>query len=224
MNGTGIAVNKEKGLQLLVAAGYGGNADALLKIVTLQEKGTVVPGWDVPQDIAVTMAFGALVGKMDPMICDRVARIAREYMNGTTVTRDAGLAEKWFRFAADMGDGVSAWKVAEMHMRSEDLVKSNETLITYLTKAADAGLPYAQVALGRLYEQGALVGEKDVERARALYVKAAAFGDRAGLLRNALFLQAQAKVDGAYQPAYRAALEEFAKRADAPAWIFIALG
>lgn len=224
MNGTGIAVDKEKGMQMLVAAGYGGNADALLKIVALQEKGTQIPGWDVPSDIAVTMAFGALVGKMDPMICDRVARIAREYMNGTTVTRDVGLAEKWFRFAADMGDGVSAWKVAEMHLRSEDLVKSNDILITYLTKAADAGLPYAQVALGRLYEQGALVGKKDVERARALYEKAAQFGDRAGLLRNALFLQAESKIDGAYQPAYRAALQAFAKRDDAPSWIFIALG
>ena len=224
MNGTGITVDKEKGMKLLVAAGYGGNADALLKIVELQEKGTKIPGWDVPSDIAVTMAFGALVGKMDPMICDRVARIAREYMNGTTVTRDVSLAEKWFRFAADMGDGVSAWKVAEMHMRSEDLVKSNDTLIAYMTKAADAGLPYAQVALGRLYEQGALVGKKDIEHARALYEQAASFGDRAGLLRNALFLQSEAKADGAYQPAYRAALEQFAKRADAPAWIFIALG
>lgn len=224
MNGTGIAVDRAKGLQLLVAAGYGGNADALLKIVALQEKGTQIPGWDVPPDIAVTMAFGALVGKMDPMICDRVARIAREYMNGDIVTRDVGLAEKWFRFAADMGDGPSAWKVAEMHMRSEDLVKSNDTLISYMTKAADAGLPYAQVALGRLYEQGALVGKKDVDHARALYEKAAKFGDRAGLLRNALFLQAEAKADPAYQPAYRAAVAEFAKRADAPAWIFIALG
>ena len=224
MNGTGIAVDKEKGMKMLVTAGYGGNADALLKIVELQGKGTQIPGWDVPPDIAVTMAFGALVGKMDPMICDRVARIAREYMNGTTVTRDVGLAEKWFRFAADMGDGVSAWKVAEMHMRSEDLVKSNDTLIAYLTKAADAGLPYAQVALGRLYEQGALVGKKDIERARTLYETAAKFGDRSGLLRNALFLQSQAKADGGYQPAYRAALDAFAKRADAPAWIFIALG
>lgn len=224
MDGTGIAVDKEKGMKMLVAAGYGGNADALLKIVALQEKGTEIPGWDVPPDIAVTMAFGALVGKMDPMICDRVARIAREYMNGTTVTRDVGLAEKWFRFAADMGDGPSAWKVAEMHMRSEDLVKSNDILITYMTKAADAGLPYAQVALGRLYEQGALVGKKDVDHARKLYEAAAKFGDRAGLLRNALFLQSEAKLDAAYQPAYRAALEEFAKRADAPAWIFIALG
>ncbi|MDB5665872.1 hypothetical protein [Cypionkella sp.] len=224
MNGTGIAVDKEKGLQLLVAAGYGGNADALLKIVALQEKGTQIPGWDVPPDIAITMAFGALVGKMDPMICDRVARIAREYMNGTIVTRDVSLAEKWFRFGADMGDGVSAWKVAEMHLRSEDLVKSNETLITYLTKAADAGLPYAQVALGRLYEQGALVGTKDIDHARALYNQAAQFGDRAGLLRNALFLQSEAKADPAYQAAYRDALEEFSKRKDAPAWIFIALG
>jgi TPR repeat protein len=223
IQGIGIPADRDKGMAMLVAAGYGGNADALLKIVELQLKGTTVPNWDVPNDIAVTMAFGALVGKLDPAICDRVARIAREYTNGTIVTRDIGLSERWFRFAADLGDSASAWKVAEMHMRSEDLIKSNDVLIDYLAKAAEGGLPYAQVALGRLYETGALV-DQHIDRARTLYAEAAAYGDRAGLIRNALFLQAQAKLDPAQTPAYRAALEGLVQRDDAPSWAFIAMG
>ena len=222
MQGIGIKQDKEKAIAMLVAAGYGGNADALLKIVTLQQAGTVVPGWDVPQDISVTMAFGALVGKLDPMICDRVSRIANEYMNGTIVTRDVKMAEKWFQFAADMGDTSSAWKIAEMHMRSEDLVKSNDVLIKYLTMAADGGLPFAEVTLGRAYELGALVPQ-DIEHARALYAAAAQFGDRAGVVRNALFLQAQAKADKTKLPQYRAALAELVKRSDAPGWAYIGL-
>ena len=222
MQGIGIKQDKEKATAMLVAAGYGGNADALLKIVGLQQAGTIVPGWDVPPDIAVTMAFGALVGKLDPMICDRVSRIAREYMNGEIVTRDIAMAETWFKFAADLGDTSSAWKIAEMHMRSEDLVKSNDTLVTYLTKAADGGLPFAQVTLGRAYELGALVPQ-DTDRARTLYAASAQFGDRAGVVRNVLFLQAEAKANNAKLPAYRAALAELAKRPDAPGWAFIGL-
>lgn len=222
MQGIGIKQDKDKAISMLVAAGYAGNADALLKIVTLQQAGTPVPGWDVPQDIAVTMAFGGLVGKLDPMICDRVSRIAHEYMNGTIVTRDVVMAEKWFKFAADLGDTSSAWKVAEMHMRSEDLEKSNDVLVKYLTKAADGGLPFAEVTLGRAYELGALV-PKDVEHARKLYAAAAQYGDRAGLIRNALFLQSEAKADKSKLPAYRADLAELAKRSDAPGWVFIGL-
>lgn len=222
MQGIGIKQDKEKAVTMLVAAGYGGNADALLKIVALQQAGGQVPGWDVPQDIAVTMAFGALVGKLDPMICDRVSRIAREYMNGTIVTRDVAMAETWFKFAADLGDTSSAWKVAEMHMRSEDLVKSNDVLVEYLTKAADGGLSFAQVTLGRAYELGALV-PKDINHARALYAASAQFGDRAGVVRNVLFLQAEAKENKAKLPEYRAALADLAKRSDAPGWAFIGL-
>ena len=222
MQGIGIKQDKEKAVAMLVSAGYGGNADALLKIVMLQQAGTEVPGWDVPQDIAVTMAFGALVGKLDPMICDRVSRIAREYMNGTIVTRDVVMAETWFKFAADLGDTSSAWKVAEMHLRSEDLTKSNDVLIDYITMAADGGLPFAQVTLGRAYELGALVPQ-DIDHARALYAAAAQYGDRAGVVRNVLFLQSQAKADVSKLPEYRAALAEMAKRADAPSWAFIGL-
>ncbi|MGB8812486.1 MAG: hypothetical protein WCC57_04815 [Paracoccaceae bacterium] len=221
MRGIGIKQDTAAGLALLVQAGYGGNADALLELASMQIAGKTVPGWDVTPDLAVTMAFGALVGQLDPMICDRVTRIAREYANGEIVTRDIGLSERWFRFSADLGDAVAAWKVAEMHMRSEDLTKDNATLVTYLTKAAEGGLSYAEVTLGRAFELGAIVPQ-DTSRAAELYRRSAEFGDRAGTMRNALFLQARAKADPTQTGAYFAALDALVQTPDAPAWAFVA--
>lgn len=222
LDGIGTEQDREAGLDLLVKAAYGGNADALLDLTAMVMEGQTIPGWDVPPDLAVTMAFGALVGQLDPVICDRAGRIAREYMNGTIVTRDVDLAERWYRFAADLGDAGAAWKVAELHLRSEDVVKDNAVLVTYLQKAADGGLPYAQTTLGRAYELGTLV-PRDMERALALHTTAASTGDRGGLVRQTLFLFNLAQKDDSAQPAYRAALERLAGRKDAPSWALVSL-
>ncbi|MFO1202298.1 MAG: hypothetical protein U1E58_06635 [Tabrizicola sp.] len=167
------------------------------------------------------MAFGALVGKLDPLICDRVNRIAREYMSGEIVTRDPALAERWFRFSADLGDAVSAWKVAEMHLRAEDVDKDNAVLLHYLTAASDAGLPYAQVVLARLEADGALI-PRDLAAADATYASAAT-ASSAGEASHVLFLQAQSRRDPAWSGRYVEALTALAAKPDAPAWALIAM-
>lgn len=222
MEGIGIAPDRDAALDLMVQAAFGGNADALLKLTEMELNGQKVPGWDVEPELAVTMAFGALVGQLDPVICDRAGRIAREYLGGTIVTRNVQMAERWYRFAADLGDASAAWKVAEMHLRSEDLVKDNDTLVTYLTKAAEGELPHAQAALGRAYELGTIVPQ-DLDRARALHEAAAADGDRGGLIRLTLFLLQQSQKDPALRPDYLASLERLAARDDAPSWALASL-
>lgn len=222
MEGIGIAPDRDAALGLMVQAAYGGNADALLKLTEMELAGQKVPGWDVEPELAVTMAFGALVGQLDPVICDRAGRIAREYLSGAIVTRNVEMAETWYRFAADLGDASAAWKVAEMHLRSEDLVKDNDTLVTYLTKAAEGELPHAQSALGRAYELGTIVPQ-DLDRARALHEAAAADGDRGGLIRLTLFLLQQSQQDPALRPDYIASLERLAARDDAPSWALASL-
>lgn len=222
MEGVGIAPDRQAALDLMVQAAYGGNADALLKLTEMELAGQKVAGWDVEPELAVTMAFGALVGQLDPVICDRAGRIAREYMNGTIVTRNVPMAERWYRFAADLGDASAAWKVAELHLRSEDLTKDNDTLVTYLTKAAEGGLPHAQAALGRAYEIGTLV-PRDPDRARALHEAAAADGDRGGMIRLTLFLLSLSQQDATHRPAYRATLERLVARKDAPSWALASL-
>ena len=222
MDGIGIAPDRDAALDLMVQAAYGGNADALLKLTEMELNGQQIPGWDVEPELAITMAFGALVGQLDPVICDRAGRIAREYLSGTIVTRNVPMAETWYRFAADLGDASAAWKVAEMHLRSEDLTKDNDTLVTYLTKAAEGDLPHAQAALGRAYELGTLVPQ-DLNRARELHEAAAADGDRGGLIRLTLFLLQQQQQDPALRPDYLATLGRLAARRDAPSWALASL-
>lgn len=219
--GVGIQKDQTQGEALLLQAALGGNADAILALVEREVAGKPVDGWTVPPDLAVTMAFGALVGKLDPLICDRVNRIAREYMSGRIVTRDPALAERWFRFSADLGDAVSAWKVAEMHLRAEDVVKDNRVLLHYLTAASDAGLPYAQIVLARLKADGALL-PRDLAAADKTYA-AAAKASSAGAASHVLFLQAQSRRDPAWTRRYVAALTELAAKPDAPAWALIAM-
>lgn len=217
--GIGIERDTARGNDLLMAAGYAGNADALLALSHLAVQGRAPKGWDLDPKLAVTIAFGALVGQMDPLICDRIARIAREYANGEVVQRDHDLAVRWYRFAADLGDPIAAWRVAEYEIQSELVTKDNDVLLTYLALAAEGGLPYAQVALGRIYENGALV-PRDLQRAQALYEASAAGGDRAGLIRLSGFLETQMQADPAQAQAFHATLDRLAALPDAPPWVF----
>lgn len=220
--GIGVDRDVDRANELLVQAGLSGNADALLTLSKMTLDGDAPTDWDVPTDLAVTMAFGALVGELNPTICDRTARIAREFHNGEVVTRDVQLAHDWFRFTADLGDANAAWKVVEYHMEAESFEKDNDVLLHYLNQASDADLPFAQIELGRLYETGALV-ERDLERTLALYRDAASTGERPGLTRLSLFLETHADAFPELDDERYAALEELAALEDAPGWAFTRL-
>ncbi len=222
MEGIGIEQDTKRGLSFLVTSAYSGNADALLELAGMTQNGITIDNWDIDTDLSVTMALGALVGELNSTICDRIWRIAREYNSGTLVQRDLAVAETWFRFAADLGDATAAWKVAEYHLESEGFVKDNDTLVKYLTQAADSGLPYAQLELGLIHEQGALV-ERDLETARVLYAKAAALGTRAALSRYSLFLETHADTLKGYESEQAQALRDLADLPNPPGWVFTRL-
>ncbi|MEM1388010.1 MAG: hypothetical protein AAF626_11725 [Pseudomonadota bacterium] len=221
-DGVGVSRDVEKADELLVAAGFLGNADALLALSKMTLEGATPKGWDVPVDLAVTMAFGGLVGELNETICDRTARIAREYHNGEIVTADTQLAHDWYRFTADLGDAYAAWKVVEYHIRAEGFVKDNATLLKYLNQAADAELPFAQIELGRLYQAGSLV-EQDLDRALTLFRAAAATGERPGLTRVALFLEEYRDRYPEHEAERLAALRAISALPDAPGWVFTRL-
>lgn len=220
--GVGIAKDPAQGTDLLIAAGYGGSTDALLELSRLSLAGAAPAGWDLSPDLSVTMALGALIGQMDPLICDRIARIARTFTSGEIVTVDHDLALRWYRFAADLGDPLSAWRVVEYQIQSEQVVKDNPLLIAYLRQAADGGLSFARVALGRVLEAGALLPQ-DLEAARSLYEQAAASGDQAALVRLIGFFEPRLAEDPTLRPAYVAALTQLSALPDAPGWAFAKL-
>jgi len=216
----GLVVKKDqgKGLGYLTQAAMGGNADALLRLAGLNTAGTQVPGWDLDPKLAVTMAFGALVGKLDPEICDRIGRIAREYSKGNVVKQNYTIAEQWLRLAADLGDASAAWKVAQLHLESELIVKNNDTLLKYLGLAASKDVAAAKVELGKLYEAGALLPE-DKAKAEALYEEASKLGSRNGLFRLATLLEEEQSVPGNLQR-YKTALQQLIDMSSPPGWAF----
>ena len=221
-DGIGIERDAELANELLVDAAFAGNADALLTLARMELSGEQLPNWNVPIDLAVTMAFGALVGELDPQICSRAARIAREYHNGEIVTANTQLAHDWFRFAADLGDSESAWKIVEYHSRAEGFEKDNEVLLRYLTQAADAQLPYAQIELGKLYEAGSLI-DRNLDAALSLYRAAAVTGLRPGLTRLAIFLEDHAENYPEFQGERIETLHRLVERDDTAGWVYTRL-
>jgi TPR repeat protein len=216
----GLVVKKDrtKGLNYLTRSAMGGNADALLRLATLNLSGEAVAGWDLDPKLSVTMAFGALVGKLDPEICDRIGRIAREYSKGEVVQQDHLIAEKWMRLAADLGDASAAWKVAQLHMLSELVVKNNDILLKYLTKAADGGIVAAKIELGKLYDAGALVPEDD-QKAEELFADASTSGNRNALFRLATLLEPRIS-DPAISARYKQVLTQLTEIANPPGWAY----
>lgn len=218
LDGLVVKKDRDRGLGYLTRAAMGGNADALLRLASMNINGEQVPNWELDPKLAVTMAFGALVGKLDPDICDRLGRIAREYSKGGVVRQDHTIAEQWLRLAADLGDAGAAWKVAQLHLESELIVKNNDTLLKYLNLAADRGVAAAQVELGKLYEAGALVDE-DKPRAETLYTDATKLGSRNGLFRLATLLELEETVPGEMER-YKAALTKLTGMSQPPGWAF----
>ncbi len=218
LDGLVVKKDREKGLGYLTRAAMGGNADALLRLASMNIAGEQVPGWQLDPKLAVTMAFGALVGKLDSDICDRIGRIAREYSKGIVVRQDHDIAERWLRLAADLGDPGAAWKVAQLHLESELIVKNNDRLLKYLHLAASRDVAPAQVELGKFYEAGALV-EEDRDKAEDLYAKAAESGSRNALFRLATMLEAEQSLPEK-KAEYAETLRTLVGLPQPPAWAF----
>lgn len=223
MSGTGVPRDRELAMSHLVSAGYGGNSEALIVLAEMTIDGVQVPGWDISPEVAVTLAFGSLVGGLDPAICDRMNRIANEFRTGTLVRQDMPLAEEWYRLSADLGDFNAAWSVAQMHMESNGIVKDNETLLAYLEQAAAGGLTFAQAELGSIYEMGALA-EQDLDLARHLYTQAAETGYPFAQVRLAQLLGDLDDPTPDEHAAWLQSLRALTELDDPPDWAFIQLG
>lgn len=141
--------------ELIRDAAYGGNVSALLSIVRMDLQGNPVPGWDAPLDLTVTLAFGGMLGKMDPGVCNHAERIAREYLNGDVVTRNPDIAYAWYKFAADLGSARAAWRVVEFHLEADAARKNNDEMLRYLQLAVARGFAVKPGQVARLEESGA---------------------------------------------------------------------
>jgi TPR repeat protein len=186
----------------------------LVKIVGTGEK---VPGWDIESKLAVNLAYGTLLGKLDENVCDRIARIARDYEAGELVTKNAPLALRWYRLGADLGDTRAAWKVAQYHLDGEEVATDAEILFKYLNLAVNAGNDAAVLALAGMYEEGALV-DRDSDKAIALYDQAISLKNEAALTKKVKLLANLEPLSSEYAASYQTALQELLASGNPPPW------
>lgn len=139
LNGIGVAADVPYAQGLIRDAAYGGTVDALMTIARMQVDGRPMPDWDAPLDLTVSLAFGGMLGQMNPEVCRRAERIAREYLDGRVVARNPAIAYAWYRFAADLGSSDAAWRVVEFHLGGSAPVADPGVLRQYLGLAVARG-------------------------------------------------------------------------------------
>lgn len=220
LDGTVVDADAPRGEAYLLSAAANGSPDALLRAAAMRSNGKL-ENYGLDPKTAVTIAFGAILGEVDPDLCSRINRIARNYESGDIVAQNYPLAERWLRLAADLGDPGAAWKVARYHLTSERIVKNNDILIKYLSQAAEAQIPQAQVELGELYQDGSLM-PLDLDKAEALFASAAAHGYRIGALRLVALLEQLVGMPGVNER-LEAALRDLSSLPDAPSTALVKL-
>ena len=218
-DGVGVTRDLSVADHHLVTAAKLSHPDALMELAARQIAGDAPADWSEAAALSVQKAFEARLGALDAGICERVKRIARAYQQGDVVAQDAALAQDWLMFAAKLGDALAAWQVYELQVLAEEVTADPKIRINHLKQAAEAGLPFAQIALGQVYERGAIVPQ-DLDQSLTLYQAAARNRGRPGLVRLALFLEEHPELEAEKI----ATLEQLSAREDAPGWVFTRLG
>jgi TPR repeat protein len=217
IQGLAPEANVEKGLQLKVKAALGGSPEAMLDIVERVQAGEKIKGWDIDSKLAINLAYGTLIGKLDDTVCERIARVARDFEGGKIVAKNPAIAVKWYRVGADLGDKRAAWKVAQHYIDGEFVKADAEVVFKYLNMAVAEKNDAAIIALGNMYEEGALV-ERDTSKALALYDQAFQLKNPTALAKKVKLLakihQSSPELRAEYEQSLRALYES----ANPPAW------
>lgn len=154
LHGIGLPQDEDAAHELILEAGFGGHADALLFIARRMSEDRPLPGWDAPTDLTATLAFGGLLGQMDSGVCARAERIAEHYRAGGIVQPNPKIAYAWLKFAADLGSASAAWRVVEFHLSADAPEQDNEVMLYYLRRAVDRGIVLDDSAQDRLGKGG----------------------------------------------------------------------
>ncbi|WP_136441953.1 tetratricopeptide repeat protein [Pacificoceanicola onchidii] len=161
-DGVGVPVDTEFAKDMIREAAFGGNARALAQIARLLAQGETLDGWDAPLDLTITMAFGGLLGELNPGVCARAERIAQEYIKGDLVIANPEIAKAWRKFAADMGGAQAAWRVVEYHLNADGDQKDLDEMRHYLARARELGVAPDDRQTSLLLASGAIT-DKDLQ-------------------------------------------------------------
>lgn len=153
-NGIGTPADTSAADDLILEAAFAGHPEALLLVARRMAEARPLPGWDAPEDLTATMAFGGLLGQMDSGVCARAERIAHEYLSGGIVHRNAEIGWAWYRFAADLGSARAAWRMVEFHLSAAAEDQDSAEMLHFLRRAVARGIVVDDGSRGRLEKGG----------------------------------------------------------------------
>jgi uncharacterized protein len=156
----------QQGVNWLKRAAEGGHPEAMERLATLLRNGR-----DVPHDVPAALAWYRKAAE--------TGRAPAQYwtgmmlLNGETGPRDGAGGEAWLRKAAEQDYAPAQARLALELLRRD---AASAEAVALLNDAVAQGNPFAQGALGRVYELGKAV-PRDYRKAAALYHESAAAGD-----------------------------------------------
>lgn len=174
----------EKALPLLRQAAEAGNADAMVDLGRMYNRGSGVEEDD-------TQAVSWFRKAAEKGHAGGQYWMGVMYRDGGGVTRDYTQAYEWFLKAADQGDANAQYAIGQFYETDNyNLPQDYNKAYEWYLKAADNGADAALVALGRMYEYGRGF-EKDEKKALEWYRKAADHGSDYAMIRIGSLYQSQ---------------------------------
>lgn len=159
-DGIGVDQDRDFATNLIIDQAYLGNANALLEVLRMQLHDDEPDVWLLDLEETARLAFGGLVGKLNSGLCNRVERIAREYLDGDLLEPNPQLAFAWRKFAADMGGAKAAWRVVEHHLSATGVELDQSAVRHYLQQAVANGVVIMPENVDDLIASGAKTEEE----------------------------------------------------------------
>ena len=160
MNGYGVEQNDKDAYKCFLKGAEKGNAQATDALA-----GCYLNGAGVERDVKKAFEYYKIAAEQG--CATACASLGNMYRGGIAVGRDAEKAHYWYNIAAEKGEPDAIYNVAEYYSAKDSVAgkKSlkNSPAFDYYKRAADGGVPEAQMYLSRCYQTGRYVKKSKKE-------------------------------------------------------------
>lgn len=166
------SMGRTDAVNLLQSAADQGLAPAQTALATAYEQGALVT-----EDIQRAILWYTKAANQGDWIAQ--LSLGRIYFRGFSVPQDTAAAKKWFTLAAASGDSISAYYLGRLSDQDAAAANPSEAAKWY-RQSAEAGNPFAQERLGRLWLKG-LAGSGSRQEAYVWLLVAVELGNQRAL-------------------------------------------
>jgi len=150
--GLGVVADADQAMKHYRIAAASGSAAAIWSMIEMAEKGTAV---SEPNLERARVLAGEYLPRLEAEARGGNAYAARSLarlcLKGTVLQRDTGVASRWLREAAGLGDPAAMHDLARLMMKGGDGSQEADAVLDLMRESARRGYGGAMTALGRLH-------------------------------------------------------------------------